>query len=477
LNGFATVVAHGPSEPRSADFQQLIIAEKSAQKSNKGLHAPKSKSAAKRVNDLTQQEPNKSAPFLNSLKRAGRVAAVVDYVFTGARFKLFVPSEDVLLCFALQGINVDRVTKTELTKQEKTKLSEVPLSKIYPPTTPGNKALHLVRDKFFQRDVQIEVDAVDKGGNFVGVLYLGGQPFGIELVEHGFAKLHEGSARRLKEYTKLKEAEESSKKQRLGVWADYDPAAEAAKIAEANSAREAARSAQSEAAKINVTVTEIVDGSNFWYQMIGEETRALESLMSTLGSQGLGNSEPYTPSKKGELVAGQFTVDDNWYRAEVQKITGDKVQLLYVDYGNVETVPVSRIRTLPADFALSVLPRQAHNGRLAFIRAPSISADFGVDAAALLKELVWDKPLVATVQFKEGQGAETVSYLSLGDPETKIPINAALVISGLARVQKSRTQSAFYQRLLEEQEKARKSRLNIWQYGDVDSDDEKEERR
>lgn len=471
LNGFADVVAHGPSEPRSADFQQLIIAEKSAQKAGKGKHAPRSKAVPKRVNDLTQQEPQKSAPFLNTLRRAGRVAAVVDYVFTGARFKLYVPSEEVLLCFVLQGLAVDRVTKTELSKQDKAKLADVPFAKLYPPTTPGNKALHLARDKFFQRDVQIEVDAVDKGGNFVGTLYLQGTPFGVELVEQGYAKVHHGSAQRLKEYPKLREAEESAKKSRLGVWIEYDPAAEAARIAEAQSAREAARAAQTEAAKLNVTVTEIVDGSNFWYQVVGEETRALEALMATLEDQKLEAAEPYTP-KKGEIVAGQFTVDDHWYRAEVQKIQGDKVQLLYVDYGNVETVTLSRVRALPADFALSVLPRQAHHGRLAFIKAPSLSADYGVDAAALLKELVWDKTLVATVQFKEGQGADVVSYLSLGDPETKIPINAALVISGLARVQKSRTKSAFYERLREEEEKARKSRLNIWQYGDVDDDDD-----
>jgi len=288
--------------------------------------------------------------------------------------------------------------------------------------------------------------------------------------------VHHGSAQRLKDYPKLREAEETAKKARLGVWADWDPAAEAARLAEASNAREAARSAQSEAAKLNVTVTEIVDGSNFWYQVVGEETRALESLMATMEAQKLDAAEPYTPSK-GDIVAGQFTVDEHWYRAEVQKIVGDKAQLLYVDYGNVETVDAQRVRPLGKDFALQALPRQAHHGRLAFIRAPAMTAEYGVDAAALLKELVWEKALVATVQFKEGEGAQQVAYLSLGDPETKTPINAALVISGLARVQKSRTKSAFYERLKEEEEKARKARLAIWQYGDLPDSDEEEQRR
>jgi len=293
-------------------------------------------------------------------------------------------------------------------------------------------------------------------------LFIGNVSFGLELVELGYAKVHHGSAQRLKEYNRLREAEEEAKRQRLGVWVDWDP-----------TARENARTNASEAAKLSVMVTEIVDGGNFWYQVVGEETRALDSLMSTLGEQNLDSAPTHTPTKKGELIAGKFTVDNNWYRAEVQKINGDKIQVLYVDYGNVETVSAERLRALGADFSLSVLPRQAHQGRLAFIRAPSISADYGVDAAALLKELVWDKQLVATVQFKE----ESVNYLSLGDPETKIPINAALVMSGLARVQKSRTRSAFYERLKEEEEKARKARMNIWQYGDLPESDEDEPAR
>lgn len=102
------------------------------------------------------------------------------------------------------------------------------------------------------------------------------------------------------------------------------------------------------------------------------------------------------------------------------------------------------------------------------IRAPGLDMEYGEDAAALLKELVWDKELVATTQYREGD----ISYLSLGDPATKVPINAALVMAGLARVQRSRTRSAFYDRLKEEEDKARKNRLNLWQYGDnYDSDE------
>jgi len=385
-----------------------------------------------------------------------------------------VPSEGLVITLVLQGLSSDRVQRSA---GQGKRQQDQSYQQLYPLTTTGNKAFHLAREKFFQRDIQVEVDSVDKGGNFVGTIYVNGQAWGLELVEQGLAKVHHPSGQRLKHYDRLKEAEELAKKSRIGVWSDYDAASEEKKAQEFAATRDAARSNATEAAKISIAVTEILDGSTFWYQQVGDQTKALESLMSQIQAHSFSAEASHSPAK-GDLVAGRFTVDDSFYRAEVQKVinNGDTqlYQLLYLDYGNVEAVDSSRIRQLPSQFGISVLPRQAHQGRLAFIRAPAADAEFGVDAAALLKELVWDKQLVATVQFKEGQGANAVSYLSVGDPATKVPINAALVMAGLARVQRSRTKSAFYERLKEEEEKARRQRLCIWQYGDLpDSDDER----
>lgn len=154
--GLANVVPHGPSEPRSAEFQELIIAEKSAQKASKGVHAP-AKASVGRITDLTQQEPARSQAFLQSLKRAGKISSVVDYVFTGTRFKVYVPSETVIICLALQGVSADKVTKADVKGQD------VPLTRLYPPSqSVGNQALHFVRDRLFQRDVLVDVDTTDK---------------------------------------------------------------------------------------------------------------------------------------------------------------------------------------------------------------------------------------------------------------------------------------------------------------------------
>lgn len=466
--GYANVVPHGTDEPRSPDFQKLIIAEKQAEKAAVGLHS-NARVPVVHVNDLTQQDRAKSQSFVPTLKRAGRINASVDYVFSGSRLKLYVPSEELLICFALQGIVSEKVQKAP------SKKGADDLSEMYPPSLSiGNQALHLTRENLLQHDVEIEVDACDKGGNFIGALYIKKEFFGVDLVRQGLAKVNHRSAENLKAYKALAEAEAEAKDRRRGVWVDFDPEEEKRKAAEAIAAREKAYAAKADASKVTIVVTDIVDGGNFWYQEVGDATAALESLMATFQAQDFNSQPAYTP-KKGEIVAGQFSVDDNWYRAEVTRIINGKegsetlYQLLYVDYGNVEVVPASRIRALGADFSLAILPRQATHGRLAFVRAPRIDQDHGVDAAATLKELVWDKKLVATVQYKDGDA----TYVTLSDTEgTKTPINASLVAQGLARVQKSRTQSAFYETLLEEQKKARERRLNIWQYGDLDSDED-----
>jgi len=56
----------------------------------------------------------------------------------------------------------------------------------------------------------------------------------------------------------------------------------------------------------------------------------------------------HTP-KKGELLAARFTVDNEWYRARVEKIEGNnRISVYFVDYGNREIITdLSRLTTLP----------------------------------------------------------------------------------------------------------------------------------
>ena len=58
-------------------------------------------------------------------------------------------------------------------------------------------------------------------------------------------------------------------------------------------------------------------------------------------------------ANQGMFCCGQFTEDDCWYRARITKCDtkGDKVEVIYVDYGNHESLTLSRLRMLRRDEA------------------------------------------------------------------------------------------------------------------------------
>lgn len=68
---------------------------------NKGINSDK-EYKKKTVNDLS--DPKKAKSYAGSLQRAGQTKAIVDYVFNGSRFKLYVPTENCFVMFALANV-------------------------------------------------------------------------------------------------------------------------------------------------------------------------------------------------------------------------------------------------------------------------------------------------------------------------------------------------------------------------------------
>lgn len=86
----------------------------------------------------------------------------------------------------------------------------------------GDEALAYSRAHVLQRDVQIKIDSVDRGGNFIGSLWYGAgnnkQDLAVELLELGYAHTVDFSLARCPNKDKLIEAEEKAKKARMNIW-------------------------------------------------------------------------------------------------------------------------------------------------------------------------------------------------------------------------------------------------------------------
>lgn len=82
--------------------------------------------------------------------------AIVDYVASGSRFKLLVPKENISLTFVLSGIRAPRTARSASEKGEPY----------------GQEALDFASRRYMQRDVEVDFEATDKTGGFIGALYL-----------------------------------------------------------------------------------------------------------------------------------------------------------------------------------------------------------------------------------------------------------------------------------------------------------------
>eukprot|EP01121_Diplochlamys_sp_Union-15-3_P000451 TRINITY_DN1040_c0_g1_i3.p1 TRINITY_DN1040_c0_g1~~TRINITY_DN1040_c0_g1_i3.p1 ORF type:complete len:830 (-),score=222.02 TRINITY_DN1040_c0_g1_i3:50-2539(-) len=461
--GYAEVVEHRRDDPRSPDYQQLVIAEKEAKKKGRGKWGPESKKPIHHVNDLTDENKSKAQQYLHFLQRTPKQRCVVEYVFAGHRLKLWIPRESCMISFIMSGIKCEPVTRNSV-------------HEFNPNYSLGNYALHWTKERVFQHDVDASIFTCDKAGNFLGRLFVDGQDFAIKLLEEGLAEINRIALRGKDYENDYRAAEKKAKDANKNLWKDYDPVAEEEKIKKRKEELKE-KDVQFKPESWNIVVTEILDGSNFYFQIVGAEAKALEDMMKTFGEQDFASLNAFTPTKEGQLVIAQFSVDGNWYRGVVEKILEDGFLIKYIDYGNSEIVTANKIRQLNSAFDLSVLPAQAKLGRLAFIRTPSEGDEFCRDAAAFFKELVWDKPMLAKVQNREKlRNGEELCSLILGDPETESHVNAELLRNGLARVERARylnrAISALYNSFREEEQKAKTERNNIWQYGDALSDDE-----
>lgn len=174
----------------------------------------------------------------------------------------------------------------------------------------------------------------------------------------------------------------------------------------------------------------------------------------------------YNP-RRGDLCAAKFTEDNEWYRAKVEKIEkGGNVSILYVDYGNRELVPTTRLAMLPPAF-LSDKP-YAHEYILALVVLPT-DEDDRKDAIKAFADDTLNKTLQLNVEYRIS-GAE---HVTLFDSAAKSDVGKDLIGDGFLIAEKNKKDRRL-QKLIndykEAEQSARKNRNGIWQYGDSTED-------
>jgi len=450
--GLATVVRYAAdNDQRSSRYDELMQAEDKAIKSAKGLHDKKNKSSHK-VSDMTGNL-QKCKTFFPSLQRAGKLTGIVEFVASGSRFRVYIPRETCVLTFLLGGITCQRSTRN------------MPSGEVSKGEPFGDECLMTIKEMTMQREVEIEVDSMDKAGNFIGYMWVDGKNLSVHLVQEGFASMH-FTADKAQWGNMIKNAEDGAKAAKRRIWENYTGEEEQ------ESVEEVERKSMNEERKVSyeqILVSE-VDEEGRVYGCSVKDGPALEKLMDTL-RQEFNNTPPlagsYSPNRR-ELCAAKF-VDNEWYRAKVEKITGSDFTVLYVDYGNRATVAKTKIAALPAALQLTAPFARIYNLALVSLPEDEEYRSMGIEE---LKADLLDQTLNMNVEYR--MGGET--FVTLFTLEKKLDVGKALVEDGLLMVDRKvgRKLASLQKEYIEAMDGAKKKHLNIWRYGDITADDAKE---
>ncbi|KAG0706093.1 hypothetical protein DFH29DRAFT_903564 [Suillus ampliporus] len=461
--GLASVVRHRrDDEDRSPDYDKLMAAEQAAVAESRGIHSGKEQPAPKPPINISESGP-RATTFVNGFKRQGKISAVVDYVASGSRFKLLIPKDNQSLTLVLNGIRAPRTARNPSERSE-------PF---------GQEAADFATRRYMQRDVEFEVDTVDKSGGFIGTLWLKNENAAVSLVKEGLASVHSFSADSLSWSTQLYSAEAEAKQAQRNLWENYDEEAE--KAAQAPAAEDDAGSLKSE--YLDVIISDVRPGNGFSFSVQILNTEGIATLEKLMRDFSLHHrvAQP-APSnfvpKAGDLVSAKFS-DGSWYRARIRRASPLKkeAEVTFIDYGNQDTVSFSNIR--PLDPKFRSLPGQAQDARLSFVRLVSTESEYHADAVQRFRQLCEDRKLVANIDYKEG----ATLHLRLIDPNDPVAmqdplacINADLLREGLASIdRKGCKYLGAYPHIMNKLQtavaEAKRDRTGMFEFGDVEEDE------
>lgn len=457
-SGYASVIRHRRGDPRPDYWDGLIETESIALKGKKGIHgkAP----APENVVDASENLA-RAKPYLFTFQNRNKISGVVEHVISGTRFRVNVPKEGVKLTLVLGGLANFSSRTDDIAK----------------------KALELAYKKLNQRDVSIEIYGLDKIGGFIGNIYSPGSniPFQCTLLKDGLAQTHERSLSETKYANQFSKAENEAKAQKLGMWANYDPLNDESEVAEVTKKIEDLKIKKE---YLNAEVCEVLSNGLIALHILNAEKEKLKPFMARLHAASTG-FKPLSSVKRNDIVAAKLTENGKFYRAKVLEVNKAerKVKVQHLDYGTVETIPLSSIRELPTEFSVSSYKPQAHIAQLSLLTMPPKNQpEYFKEAIYFLEDNVLDLQVVACVTYTNPEvGIEF--DVELYDPKTisKDPtksINKEMVYQGWGLVKKKNLKpfevllNKEREELLKLELEAKSAHIGCWEFGDVDGDED-----
>ncbi|XP_053992683.1 staphylococcal nuclease domain-containing protein 1-like isoform X2 [Hylaeus volcanicus] len=202
FKGLATVLPdYGDSIASNYDI--LKKKQEEAKEKKLGMYST-DKPAKRRVNDISgSSNAHIAKHFQGSFKRMGSVSGIIEYVMSATRYKIFIPSESVIITFLLAGVRAPIENKNDALKGI-TELGIAQESHQY--------AIH----QYLQRPVEISIQSCGRGGAFVGLAWYAKEAIAVDLVRQGYSTIFGRVPSVIQ--NQLEEAQRAAMGQSLGVW-------------------------------------------------------------------------------------------------------------------------------------------------------------------------------------------------------------------------------------------------------------------
>jgi staphylococcal nuclease domain-containing protein 1 len=409
--------------------------------------------------DLIAANKTKKKEFINFLVNQKGLQCVVEYCFSGSKFKLRIEKNKCYVPFSLLGVKTFGKDVNTLELHDKF----------------FREAQEFANDHILQREGTCDIIQADKVGNYFGYLTINGQNFGTTIIKEGLAVASSGQSNTpIVCMNDFKAAEKSAEQSQKGIFA-YPNLSSFLK--EGELVNTLPKGFEEKHSDIKLRITDYIDFNNFYINVLpNKNLNKIDSVLDEYNSGSTKGTPLEFPVKMNTLCAAKYSADGNYYRAKITKALKDeKYEVELLDFGTIDTVYKSDLIKL--DNTIAMIEPQAVLCELAYLKYSKNSMKNALNKITDFVNLEAELPGKICYSYADNQGKTKVGVFVYQRKDKKLEntYHYDLLKLGFAKLDTKKTLPDYLKDLKEVQNKADKLGVGIWAENEATDYDEEEE--
>jgi staphylococcal nuclease domain-containing protein 1 len=457
--GYANYIPPNPKvdDDVSKYLESYQAAEKVAKEKKVGIFSTKYPGNPN-YSDLIAANKTKKREFVNFLINGKNLQCVVEYCFSGSKFKVRVERNKCYIPLSLIGI------KTFGKDKNTTELGD----KFF------KEATEFANSTILQREGTCDIVQADKVGNYFGYLHINGSNFSTTLLKEGLAVVSGAqSSVPIVHMSEFKTAEKSAETEGKNIWAHSNLASF---LKEGELVQSLPKGFEEKHSDIKVRITDYIDFHNFYINLLPNKN--LSTIENVLRDYESGKSKSLSlefPAKIGTLCAARYTVDGRLYRAKLTKALKDeKFEVEFLDYGTIDIVGKKDLYKL--DNSLAMIEPQAVLCELAYLKYSQNSMKKALQTITDFVNIDSELPAKLSYSYaSKGLNKTGIVVYQNKDKKLKDSYHNDLIKLGFAKLDTNKKIPEYLKDLKETESKAEQLGVGLWAEGEEADYDKEEE--